>query len=133
MKRLRVDFQAVHQELSELEVRLGSVARQFVRDYHQVDLRLGNILNPTSKQLEVDLQPFYKALGDRSEAETDKALQEFYLRGVVGVLTRNNKGYMAQNPSRHKIFLKMIEEFRGHLVVVRREDARKARLSPLEE
>lgn len=131
LKRLRVDFKAVHQELSEIEVRLGSAGRHFVRDYHQVDLKLGNILVPTQRELKIDLTPFYKALGKRSPEETDKALQEFYLRVVVGMLTRSNKPYVSQNPSRHKIFLKVIEELRGHFMVVRRADALREQMEQL--
>ena len=133
LKRLRVEFQSVHQELNEIEVRLGSAARKFVRDYHQVGLRLGNILTLTQRELKVDLSPFYKALGDRTPEETDKALQEFYLRVVVGMLTRSNKQYIMQNPSRHKIFLKVIEELRVHSTVVRRADALRASVEVLEE
>lgn len=133
LKRLRVDSQSVHQELSELEVRLASAGRKFVRDYHQVDLTLGNILTPTSKGLEVDLSSFYKALGDRSPQETDKALEEFYLRAVVGMLTRSNKNYVSQNPSRHKVFLKVIEELREHVMVIRRADSMREELNRLEE
>lgn len=132
LKRLRVEFQNVHQELSEVEVRLTSAARKFVRDYPQVDLRLGGILTPTRRDLQVDLTPFYKALGERSPEETDRALQEFYLKVVVGMLTRANKHYVSQNPSRHKIFLKVIEELRGHMMVVRRVDALKAQVEALE-
>lgn len=133
LRRLRVDFQSVHKELGEIEVRLGSAARKFVRDYHQVDLRLGNILNPTERGLVVDLKPFYKALGERTPEETDKALQEFYLRVVVGMLTRANKHYVSENPSRHKIFLKVIEELRGHMMVVRRADALREQMEGLKQ
>jgi hypothetical protein len=131
LKCHRVDFKSVHQELSEIEVRLGSAGRHFVRDYHQVNLKLGNILIPTQRELKIDLAPFYKALGTRTPAEIDKALQEFYLRVIVGMLTRANKQYVSQNPSRHKIFLKVIEELRGHFMVVRRADALREKMEQL--
>jgi hypothetical protein len=133
LKRLRVDSQSAYKELSEIEVRLASAGRKFVRDYHQVDLTLGNILTPTTKGLKVDLSSFYKALGDRSPQETDKALQEYYLRVVVGMLTRSNKRYVSQNPSRHKIFLKVIEELREHLMVIRRADSLREELNRVEK
>lgn len=132
LKRLRVEFQSVHQALNEIEVRQGSAGRKFVRDYPQVDLRIGDILNPTQRELKVDLSSFYKALGDRTPEETDRALQEFYLRVVVGMLTRANKQYITQNPSRHKIFLKVIEELREHIMVVRRADGLRTSLEMLE-
>ena len=132
VKRLREEFQSVHREMTEIEVRLRSAARKFVRDYHQVDLKLGNILKPTQRELKVDLAPFYKALGDRTPEQTDKALQEFYLRVIVGMLTRSNRHYVKQNSSRQKIFLKVIEELRSHVMVVRRVDALRSSLQGLE-
>ena len=96
-------------------------------------MKLGNILVPTRRELKIDLSAFYKALGTRSPEETDKALQEFYLRLVGGMLTRANKQYVIQNPSRHKIFLKVIEELRGHFMVVRRADALRETMEQLKD
>ncbi|MBK35844.1 MAG: hypothetical protein CME26_09985 [Gemmatimonadetes bacterium] len=44
------------------------------------------------------------------------------MRVVVGMITRTNKAYISQNPSRHRIFLKVIQELREHVMLVRRAD-----------
>ncbi len=120
LKRQRAAMQTIDKELSALEVKVGAGARKFIRDYPQVDLRLGSILIPGPGELKVDLNAFYNALGDRQDAA--RALQEFYLKVVVGMITRTNKGYVSQNPSRHRIFLKVIEELREHVMIVQRAD-----------
>ena len=48
------------------------------------------------------------------------------------MLTRSNKHYVSQNSSRHKIFLKVIEELREHIMVVRRADSLREQLDSLE-
>jgi len=120
----RMEVRSVEQKISELTVQTSSAARKFVRDYPQVDLKMGNILVPLKRELQVKLQQFYTAVGTVDGAKIDKALEEFYLRVVVGMLTRNNKEYISRNPSRHKIFLKLIEELRLHILKIRDLDKR---------
>ncbi len=128
----RLEVKSIEQKISELTVQTSSAARKFVRDYPQVDLKMGNILVPLKRDLRVKLQQFYTAVGTDDSAKIDKALEEFYLRVVVGMLTRNNKEYISRNPSRHKIFLKLIEELRLHILKIRdidkREEQRRALL-----
>lgn len=118
----RLEAKTVDQKISELTVQTSSAARKFVRDYPQVDLKMGNILVPLKRELRVRLQQFYNAVGTTETDKVDKALEEFYLRVVVGMLTRNNKAYISRNPSRHKIFLKLIEELRLHVLKIRALD-----------
>ena len=122
LKRQRLEMLASDKELAELDVRVSAGARKFIRDYPQVDLRLGSILTPGPRELNVDLTAFYDALADRRQADAQKPLQEFYLRVVVGMITRTNKAYISQNTSRQKIFLKVIEELREHVMLVQRAD-----------
>lgn len=121
-RQLRQEELRLEQQLGELVVRTSSAARRFLRDYPQVDLKLGNVLIPTQRELKVDLGPFYQAVGGRSPAEIDRALEEFYLRVMVGALTRANRHYISRNPSRHKIFLKLIDDLRRHIFTVRELD-----------
>ena len=121
-RQLRQEELSMEQQLGELMVRTSSAARRFLRDYPQVDLKLGNVLVPTQRELKVDLGPFYQAVGGRSPAEIDRALEEFYLRVMVGALTRANRHYISRNPSRHKIFLKLIDDLRQHIFAVLKLD-----------
>ena len=122
LRQLRIEHRKIEQQLEERKGRIGSGARRFVRDYPQVDLEMGAVLGTQGRDLRVDLKPFYVAVRNRSPQEVDRALEEFYLRVVVGVLTRSNRHYISRNPSRHKVFLKLVEELRKHIHLVREAD-----------
>jgi len=119
LNQRRMEVRTVEQKISELTVQTSSAGRKFVRDYPQVDLKMGNILVPLKRELRVRLNQFYSAVGETTPEKIDKSLEEFYLRVVVGMLTRNNRAYISRNPSRHKIFLKLIEELRLHILKIR--------------
>ena len=87
-----------------------------------MDLKMGAVLGAQGRDLRVDLKPFYVAVRNRSPEEVDRALEEFFLRVVVGVLARSNRHYISRNPSRHKVFLKLVEELRKHIQLVREAD-----------
>lgn len=122
LNTLRIEENAAESHLRELKVQTSLAARKFIRDYPQVELKMGNILVPQRRELRVDLQQFYNAVDVDDQDKVDRALDEFYLRVVVGMLTRNNKDYISRNPSRHKIFLKLIEDLRKHLLKIREMD-----------
>jgi hypothetical protein len=119
-------------QVEELRVRVASGARRFVRAYPEVNLKMGDVFVRTPRELVVDLSPFYKAVKGNSPEKIDRALEEFYLKVAVGVLTRNNREYIRRNPNRHKVFLKLIEELRKHVVTVRFCDRQAARVGELE-
>jgi len=119
---LKAEYDRLETQMDEMRVKVGSTSRRFVRDYPQVDLAMGGIIVPHKREVRVDLASFYKAVADRTPDEIDKALQEFYVRVMVGALTRSNRLYVSRNPSRQKIFLKLIEDLRGHVMNVRAAD-----------
>lgn len=131
LNQLRMEERAVESKLNELKVQTSSAARKFIRDYPQVDLRMGNILVPQKRELRVDLRQFYNAVDTEDVEKIDRALDEFYLRVVVGMLTRNNKHYISRNPSRHKIFLKLIEDLRKQIIRIRELDKMQDRIGGL--
>jgi len=119
LNQKRLEARSFDQKISELTIQTGPAVRKFVRDYPQVDLKMGNILVPLKRELRVRLDQFYSAVGNVEGSKIDKALEEFYLRVVVGMLTRNNRVYISRNPIRHKIFSKLIEELRVHILKMR--------------
>ncbi len=133
LRHLRLEQKNSERNLDELKVRIGLTGRRFVRDYPQVELKMGYILVPTGRELRVDLKSFYKAVSDRDPEAVDRALEEFYLRVMVGSLTRVNRHYISRNPSRHKIFLKLIEDLRLHIMDIRQGDKLQERITPLVE
>ena len=122
LSELRADYERLETRLGEFRVKVGAGGRRFVRDYPQVDLATGGVIVQTKREILVDLSPFYKAVAGRTPDEVDKALEEFYLRVMVGSLTRANRLYVSRNPGRQKIFLKLIEDLRNHVRTVREAD-----------
>ena len=131
LRQYRIDAQRIKQDLAELRIRIGLAARRFVRDYPEVELGLGGILTPTRRGLQVDLTSFYRAVEGQAPEKAERALEEFYLRVMVGMLTRANRRYVSRNPSRHKVFLKLIEELRRHILTVRDSDMLQKRTKEL--
>ena len=132
LNQVRVERKQIELKLDELRIRTGSAARKFLRDYPQVDLKMGNILVPLRRELKVDLKQFYLVLKTSDSEKIDQALEEFYLRMVVRTLTRSNRYYISQNPSRHKVFLRLIEELRNHILKVREVDKLETQAQELE-
>lgn len=128
LNQLRLEQNAVDVKIKEIGVQVSSAGRKFIRDYPQVELKMGNILVPGTRELRVNLQQFYSAIDSADVEKIDHALKEFYLRVVVGMLTRNNKNYISRNPNRHKVFLRLIEDLREHVFKVRELDVLKERL-----
>ncbi|MDP6037248.1 MAG: hypothetical protein QGG64_01740, partial [Candidatus Latescibacteria bacterium] len=132
MNHMRLEQKTAAQKVGELQVQISSMARRFIRDYPQVDLKMGNILMPGSRELRVDLMQFYSAMDTGDVAKTKRSLEEFYLRVVVGMLTRNNKDYISRNPSRHKVFLRLVEDLREHIFRVYEFDTLKDQVQNLQ-
>lgn len=128
MNRMFSDQRTEVQKVSALQVQISSMARRFIRDYPEVNLKMGNILVPGSRELRVNLEQFYSAIDTDDEEKAKRALEEFYLRVVVGMLTRSNKDYISRNPSRHKVFLRLVEDLRTHMFRVREFDSLKDRI-----
>ncbi len=120
--KVREEVRRIQSQIDESKVRSRSKARSFVRDYQQLDLRLGDILVQTKQGLSIDLNPFYRTLSAREESEVDLVLEEFFLKIVVSQLTRSNKDYISRNPGRRKIFFKLISDLRECLLMTRQED-----------
>jgi hypothetical protein len=111
-------------ELNALEGRIRMASRRFLRDYGTIDVQFGNVLTKSRRGIEVDLKDIYRILRDRAEEEVDRGLQEFFFKVIVGALTRTNRTYVSQNPSRQNIFLKLVSELREHMMEVRTRDKR---------
>jgi len=131
LRQCRVETQRIQRDMDELKVKIGLGGRRFVRDYPEVDLQLGEILVPLRKELRVDLRSFDEAIEGQEVANVDRALEEFYMRVMVGMLTRSNRHYVSRNPNRHKIFLKLIEGLRKHILAVHEYDMQKKRIMEL--
>lgn len=103
------------------------VPKQISRTRFILDFSIGQvvkhwIVRETQKQIEIDLQPFYKVVGDRSEKEIDRALMEFFTTGVVGTLVRANQHLIEINPNRKKVFMGTVRKLHDLLFLGRELD-----------
>jgi hypothetical protein len=83
---------------------------------------LSQIIRPRSDRIQINLRPFYQAVGQRPEDELDQALLQFYARAVIGRLALENKVHLKDNPSRQKAFIRVLQKFRGLFELTRRFD-----------
>jgi hypothetical protein len=118
-------------ELNAVEGRIRMASRRFLRDYGTIDVQFGNVITRSRRGIEVDLKDIYRILKDRAEEEVDRGLQEFFFKVIVGALTRTNRAYVSQNPSRQNIFLKLVSELREHMMEVRARDKRQAHIQEI--
>ncbi len=133
IKTLMRDVSRQEADLTAMEGGMRMASRRFQRDYANIDIQFGNIITKSRRGVEVDLKDLYRILHDRSEEEVDKGLQEFFFKVIVGALTRANRVYVSQNPSRQNIFLKLVSELREHLMEVRTRDKIQTRLNAFEK
>jgi len=126
IRALARDISHGEAELNAMEGRIRMASRRFLRDYGTIDVQFGNVITRSRRGIEVDLKDIYRILRDRPEEEVDRGLQEFFFKVIVGALTRTNRTYVSQNPSRQNIFLKLVSELREHMMEVRARDKRQA-------
>lgn len=87
-----------------------------------LDAVVGGMVKEEGRQVVVDLDLFNEAMKGRSEEETDTALAEFYAKAVVGKLVKANRKYIAQNLTRRKVFMGVIDDLYKLFRLVRQRD-----------
>jgi hypothetical protein len=109
----------LERQLSVSQKRLGSA---IARSSFTFEFSAGQICRRTRDRLVIDLAPLYKMLEDKSDAEVDLALLEFFTRGVVGYLARVNRQQILDNPSRQKVFVALTRALHEVFVQTRDRD-----------
>jgi len=94
----------------QLSLEQKRVHRQFSATQFSLDFSAGQILHQRRNRVVIDLRPFYKVVGDRTEKEIDQTLRAFFAKAVVGLLARTNRHLIRQNPNRQKIFKSVIRD-----------------------
>ena len=109
----------VERQLAVNQKRLGNAIG---RSSFTFEFSAGQICRRSRDRLEIDLVPFYKMLEGKSDAEVDRALLEFFKRGVVGYLARVNRQQIMDNPSRQKVFVALTRALHEVFVLTRDRD-----------
>ncbi|MFH1569221.1 MAG: hypothetical protein ABIL09_14595 [Gemmatimonadota bacterium] len=89
-----------------------------------VDLNVGRIVAQSEERVVVDLGTFYRSCDWKTEEDLSRALDEFFAKGVVGVLARLNRRYLLEVPTRGRVFMQLLRDLHDLLVLVMRADAR---------
>lgn len=87
-----------------------------------LNLAVGRLIQHEAKGLKVDLTFFYEQVKDKSEDDVRIALNEFYNRGIVGVIARTNRSYFAGSPANERLFTKALSSLRQLVFSVYKRD-----------
>ncbi len=103
------------------------VPKQIGKTRFKLDYSIGKVVQhwvvqQTNKQIEIDLQPLYDVLPNKSEAEIDIALKEFFAAGIMATLVRENQHLIEVNPNRRKVFMGTIQHLQGLFSLARTID-----------
>ena len=75
-----------------------------------------------SDRIRIDLGKFYRLVGDKGEEEVTVALKEFFAKGLIGLIGRLNRAYIARNPAHERVFLQLIQGLRKLVFLSRTVD-----------
>ncbi|MCC7264205.1 MAG: hypothetical protein IT369_16975, partial [Candidatus Latescibacteria bacterium] len=98
-----------------------------------IDFNAGRIVRQEADRITIDLSSFYKAVGPLPEAKLTSALDEFFAKGVIGLLARTNQRSLSENAARQKVFLQLLKQLRELFVLVTRRDQNLHLLAALAE
>jgi hypothetical protein len=114
---------SVERQLAVNQKRLGSAIE---RSSFEFEFSAGQICRLSRDRIEIHLGPFYEMLEGKSEAEVDRALLEFFTKGVVGYLARVNRKQILDNTSRQKVFVTLTRSLHEVFLQTRERDKYRA-------
>ena len=106
----------------ELHIAERTLDKHLKTTHAGLDMNAGRMIQRRRNRVKIDLQPLYQLVGDRTEDELDTALLEFFNKGIAGLLTKANKGYIGSNSMRQKVFLQLIHSLRTQFTATRSLD-----------
>lgn len=87
-----------------------------------LNFNAGRIVRQEADRISIDLSSFYRALGQLPETKLASALDEFFAKGIIGLLARTNQRYLCENTTRQKVFLQLLRQLRELFLLVTRRD-----------
>jgi hypothetical protein len=113
-------------ELESLSRRVTTEEKRLERSYAALriplDFNVGRVVQHTEGGVHICLDAFYASVDGRPAQEVDRALNEFFTRGMIGVITRQNRKNLVNYPAREKVFLQLITSLRAIFQDVLRRD-----------
>jgi len=119
----REEHKLLDRQVSQGEKRLDRACRITLSPLH---FEMGRIIRRSPDRISIDLSSVYQSLGEMPADQLALALNEFFAKGLIGVLSRANRQYLSGNPAREKVFLQLLGQLRElFLLVIRRDQARR--------
>jgi hypothetical protein len=117
------------QRFDKVQVLAKQLARDEVRLHKQCDrtsaglnFHAAEIVLHERDRIRIDLGKFYRYVADKGEEEVTAALKEFFAKGIIGLLGRTNRAYIAANLAHEKVFVQLIQGLRELVFLARRVD-----------
>lgn len=121
------DLKEARQRAEELRQRVVIEEKRLSKACNSVraplNLNVGRIVTHRDDAVTVDLGTFYRSLEWQTDEELGRALNEFFAKGIVGVLARVNRKYLVEVPTRGKVFMQLMRGLHELLLQVMGSDA----------
>ena len=128
-RKIRKHQVRLTQRLDKIQVLQKQLERDEMQLHKQCDrtsaglnFRVAEIVHHDRDRIRVDLGKFYQYVEDKTEEEVSKALKEFFAKGILGLLSRNNRAYIVENRSHEKVYLQLTQSLRKLVFLARRVD-----------
>jgi len=124
-------LEEARQHVEELRQRVAVEEKRLTKACQSVraplSLSVGRIVLHRDDAVTVDLSPFYRSVEWKTEADLERALNEFFAKGIVGVLTRVNRKHLLEVPTRGRAFAQLMRGLHDLLRRVMAGDAAERR------
>ena len=120
------DLENLERQIKQQERRVGKACKT---TRSPLNFNIARVVQHAKDRVSVDLTSFAESLGESSDEKFELALNEFFAKGIVGILVRTNSQYVSDNLSREKVFLQLLKGLRELFVTVGKRDRAQAFLA----
>ena len=117
------DRENLERQIALQERRVGRACRT---TRSPLDFNVPRIIQHETERVTVDLTQFAESVGASSDDRFELALNEFFAKGIVGILVKTNSRYVSDNLSREKVFLQLLKSLRELFIAVGKRDRAQA-------
>jgi len=110
----------------QLERDAAHLHRQCSRVRTGLNLGVGGIVQHEEDRIKIDLSMFYRHVEGLGTEEVTVALKEFFAKGIIGLLAKVNRSYIAASRAQGKVFRQLIHNLYELIFLTRELDQLKA-------
>lgn len=123
----QTDLDVARQRTDELRQRVAVEEKRLSKACRSIraplNLNVGRIITHRDDTVSVDLGTFYRSVEWQTEQDLERALNEFFAKGIIGVLSRINRKYLVEVPTHGKVFMQLMRTLHDLLTQVMACDA----------